>query len=94
MVFNILKKRGASSTVDLSDVCNGTDDEHNLTTSVTVDGTGLDISCIIMLRIYRSDTGADDTWVGTTSAQLPILLEFDIHFQSDSNGSDQEISKT
>lgn len=83
----------SSATVDLSDVCNGVDDTHELTASVTVSGTGLSISHIIMLRIYRSDTGADDTWVSILAAQSPALLEFDIHFQKDTIGSRQELTK-
>jgi len=83
----------ASSTVDLSDACSGVDDQHEITSSVTVDGTGLTISHIIQLRIYRSDTGTDDTWVGATGATNPILLEFDIHYEKNSLGSDAETAK-
>jgi hypothetical protein len=83
----------SSSTADLSDTCSGTDDEHELTSSVQVSGTGLTLSHIIMLRIYRSDTGTDDTWVGTTAAQSPAILEFDIHFEKDTVGSRQELVK-
>jgi len=83
----------SSSTVDLSDACSGTDDKHEITSSVQVSGTGLKISHIIMLKIYRSDTGADDTWVGSTAAQSPAILEFDIHFQINSYGSRQETVK-
>jgi len=82
-----------SGTVDLSDAVTGTNDKHEITSSVTVSGTGLNISHIIMCRIYRSDTGADDTWVGTTAAQSPALLEFDIHFQQNTLGSRQEVVK-
>ena len=84
---------GASATADLSDVCTGTDDLHELTSSVQVSGAGLTISHMIILRIYRTDTGTDDTWVGTTTAQSPVLLEFDIHYQIDSMGSNSELSK-
>ena len=83
----------SSSTADLSDACSGTDDQHEISASVQVSGTGLKISHIIMLKIYRSDTGADDTWVGSTAAQSPAILEFDIHFQINSYGSRQETVK-
>jgi len=83
----------ASSTVDLSDICSGTDDKHEVSASVSVSGVGLHISHMIILRIYRSDTGTDDTWVGTTTAQSPILLEFDIHYEVDAFGSTQEFIK-
>lgn len=83
----------SSATVDLQDICSGVDDRHELTSSVTVNGNGLKISNIIQLRIYRSDTGTDDTWVGITSAQSPALLEFDIHFEKNTIGSRQELIK-
>jgi len=84
---------GASATATLTDACSGADDRHELTSSVQVSGTGLTISHIIMLRIYRSDTGADDTWAGTTAAQSPALLEFDIHFELNTVGSRTELVK-
>jgi hypothetical protein len=82
----------ASQTVDLSDACSGVNHRHEITNSVAVSGTGLSISHIILLKIYRSDTGADDTWAGTGS-NAPALLEFDIHYQIDALGSKQEVSK-
>ena len=92
-VSNINSAFPASSTADLSDACSGTDHQHEITSSVTVSGTGLTISHMIMLRIYRTDTGADDTWVGTTVAQSPALLEVDFHYQIDDRGSQDETSK-
>ncbi len=84
---------GASATAILTDACSGVDDRHEKTSSVQVSGAGLAISHLIMLRIYRSDTGADDTWAGVTSAQSPALLEFDIHFELNMVGSRQELTK-
>ena len=88
-ISNIGNNFVESGTIDLSDSCSGVDDKHELTASVSIPGTGLGISHIILLRIYRSDTGADDTWAGTGS-QAPALLEFDIHFQIDDRGSQEE----
>jgi hypothetical protein len=93
-IANVGSNFGASTTADLSDACSGVDDRHEITSGVTVSGTGLTVSSMVMLRIYRSDTGADDTWVGTIAAELPALLEFDIHYQLDTAGSLQETSKT
>jgi len=45
-------------------------------------------SGMLLVRLYR-DTG--DTWAGTISGQLPLLLEFDIHYQLDKLGSADEI---
>jgi len=92
-ISNINGTFPASSTADLSDLTTGTDDKHEITSSVVVSGTGLTISHVIMLRIYRSDTGADDTWSGVTAAQSPALLEMDIHFEIDTMGSRQNIVK-
>ncbi len=46
-----------------------------------------------MLKIYRSDTGTDDTWAGTSAAQSPGLLEVDFHHEIDTMGSRQEFIK-
>jgi len=89
---NISSNFIAGQTVDLQDACHGVNDKHEITNSVSVSGTGLTISHMILLRIYRSDTGTDDTWAGT-GAQAPALLEFDIHYQKDMIGSRQELVK-
>jgi hypothetical protein len=81
----------STTTLDLSSVCSGIDDYHELTPSVSLDGSGITgVSAMIMGRIYRSDTGTDDTWVGTSNAQSPGLLELDFHYQIDTLGSRQE----
>ena len=84
----------ASGTVDLSDACDGTDDKHQMTPDVEVDGSGITtVSAMIMLRIYRTDTGADDTWSSGVAAQQPILLEMDMHYELDTIGSREETTK-
>ena len=45
------------------------------------------------IDINRSDTGDDDTWVGATAALSPAILEFDLHYEIDSLGSDLELTK-
>jgi len=84
---------GPSITVDLQDTCNGVNHRHEITRSGIISGTGIQISSILQLKIYRSDTGADDTWAGTIASQLPALLEFDIHFEINELGSEQELIK-
>ena len=79
----------AVSTADLSDVCDGTDDKHQMTPEVLIDGTGKTISSMLICNIRRTDTGADDTWAGTGAGNLPILLEVDFHFPIDTIGSRQ-----
>ena len=92
-IANVDGNFGSSTTIDLSDTCSGVDDRHEITSSGTISGTGLTVSHMLLLRIYRSDTGADDTWVGTTAAQSPAILEFDIHFEVNTMGSRQETVK-
>lgn len=76
-------------TLDLSDACDGTDHKHQMTDEVVIDGhtAPKGISSMLICNVRRSDTGADDTWVGTISGQLPLLLEIDFHYQIDAAGS-------
>lgn len=87
---NIAGVVAPSSTADLTDTCTGTDDLHEMTSSITLNGTGKTISSMLVCRLYR-DTG--DSWVGTTAAQSPGILEFDLHYQIDDRGSQNETSK-
>lgn len=82
----------ASTTYDMTDACNGVDDEHNITPDIVIDGhtSPKGISSMLIVRLYR-DTG--DTWAGTTDAQLPAILEFDIHYERDTIGSRQSLVK-
>ena len=83
----------SSATVDLSDACSGIDDQHEQTDSGTITGTNKNISGLLQIRLYRSDTNADDTWVGVTAALSPAILEFDLHYEIDGFGSDLELVK-
>lgn len=73
--------------LDLSDACDGTDHKHQITPEVSVSGAGKTISSMLLCNIKRTDTGADDTWASSTSGQLPLLLEIDIHYEMDTAGS-------
>lgn len=84
---------GAMATLDLSDACDGVDHKHQMTPDVTITGTGKGISSMLICNIKRTDTGTDDTWVGTASGQLPLLLEIDFHYQIDTVGSRESSSK-
>ena len=87
---NIGTAFGSSSTVDLTDTTTGTDDYHEITSTVSITGTSKNVSSMLVCRLYR-DTG--DTWVGTSAAQSPALLEADFHFEIDTVGSRQELAK-
>lgn len=90
---NINGAFGAMSTADLSDACDGTDDKHQMTPEVTITGTSKNISSMLICNIKRTDTGTDDTWVGTASGELPMILEIDFHFEMDTVGSKESSSK-
>ena len=80
----------ASATVDLTDTCSGVNEKHEITVSETIVGTNLLISHMIIGRIYRD---AGDSWATNTPGNRPVLLEFDIHYQLDTIGSQNEVSK-
>ena len=84
---------GSMATADLSDVCDGTDHKHQMTPEVTITGTGKDISSMLMCNLKRTDTGADDTWAGSGTGNLPMILEVDFHFPIDTIGSRQQATK-
>lgn len=66
-------------------------DNHYVTILGAIDGTGKKISSMILCRLFRDATGvlSEDNYTG-----LAGLLEFDIHYQSDSfGGSRQEFIK-
>jgi hypothetical protein len=87
---NIGSAFAASATVDMTDACTGTDHLHEMTPDAIIDGhtVAKGMSSMLLCRIYRHDV-AGDTWAGTASGQLPILLEVDFHFPIDTIGSRQ-----
>lgn len=84
---NINGNFGDMQTANLSDACDGTDHKHQMTPEVEITGTDKHISSMLMCNIRRSDTGTDDTWAGTASGALPLLLEVDFHVPLETLGS-------
>ena len=84
---------GALTTADLSDACDGTDHKHQMTPDVQIAGDSKGISSMLLCNIKRTDTGTDDTWTGTASGALPLLLEVDFHYPIDTVGSRDRSSK-
>lgn len=78
----------AGTSYDLSDAGTSIDDAHLMTPNMTVDGTGITESSVLWIRIYRTDTGADDTWAGTGTGNLPLLVSVDLHHEIDKVGED------
>lgn len=85
---NINGTFGAMTTADLSDACDGTNHKHQMSPMVKITGTSKEHSSMLICNIKRTDTGTDDTWVSTTSGQLPLLLEVDFHLELNSFGED------
>lgn len=82
------------ATADLSDPCTGTDHLHEMTTDVAITGTNKSISSMLLCNLKRTDTGTDDTWSGSASGSLPMILEVDFHFEKDTIGSRLRTSKS
>lgn len=90
-IANVNDTYGPSTTVSLKDTCSGENDKHEIIgSSPKINGSGIKISAMLIGRIYR---GTDDTWTGSTSTNLPCLLELDIHYQLNSIGSRDERQK-
>jgi hypothetical protein len=86
---------GTMATLDLQDACAAADHTHQMSPEATIDGhtAAKNISSMLLCNIKRTDTGTDDTWVGTVSGELPMLLEIDFHYQVDTIGSRQQLTK-
>ena len=63
-------------------------DKHYLTPFSAITMSGKTISCILVCRLFRDATHANDTY-----EDLAGLLYFDIHYEVDSLGSNEELSK-
>ena len=81
----------ASQTIGMPDTCDGLDDKHQMTPEVAISGTGIGISSQMIGRIYRYNH-ASDTWAGV-APNLPLFLEFDIHYEIDALGSKTSSAK-
>jgi hypothetical protein len=83
----------ASTTISLADACDGVNHKHQMTAEVDIPGVGVgtNVSAQMWGRIYRWNN-ASDTWAGI-GANLPIFIEFDIHYEIDSVGSKTSSSK-
>ena len=90
-VANMDENFAASANLDMTDTCDGVNERHLMTPELTVTGTGLTVSHILVCRLYRD---AGDSWATNTANNRPVLLEFDFHYQLDSTGSQTTTVKT
>lgn len=78
----------APTTSTSTDAADGTQYKHQVHDLVTISGSGLGISSMILVRIARLGSDGADTFTGTAA-----LLEIDLHYQINSLGSDDEYVK-
>ena len=78
----------SSVTVVAVDAANGIDREHNAVEFGTIDGTGLEIGCMIQFRLFRDGGVGLDTY-GSDA----FLLSIGVHYEQDSDGSRNTFTK-
>ena len=78
----------ASATVSAVDTSNQVDRAHQVVEFGTIDGTGLEIGCMIQFRLFRDPTDAEDTY-GSDA----FLLSIGVHYEQDSDGSRSAFTK-
>ena len=77
-----------ASTVVSATPDNDTANEHLITAFDDIDGSGKEISDMLLMRFSRIGGDAADTYGADAR-----LLEFDIHYQIDGNGSTERFNK-
>ena len=85
---NIDSVFGETSTAQATDATGSTNLKHLFVDMDTIDGSGKTISSILMCRLYR-----DPTLGGDTYEEDALLLEIDFHYESDTIGSRQILTK-
>jgi hypothetical protein len=68
---------------------NADTDVHNMASFAAITGTGKTVSSMLICRLFRNSSSADDTYTGKSA----YLLEFDLHYQIDTLGSRTETAK-
>lgn len=79
---------GVYSTIFVTDAADGTTNKHQLAELGQINMSGYLLSTMILWRLSRIGGDGADTYNADAR-----LLEFDIHYQIDSNGSRQEYTK-
>ena len=79
----------STTTVQEITAANSTAYYHHVDTFPAISGSGKTVSSILMIRLFRNGASASDTY-GTDA----YLLDFDLHYQIDSLGSETLTTKT
>jgi hypothetical protein len=87
---NMLGVFPAETSIIIAAANSLTTDYHNYAALPEISGVSKEISSILLCSLRRNSSNALDTYTGKNA----YLLEFDIHFQQDTPGSKQELSKT
>jgi hypothetical protein len=90
-IANINEVFPSGSTYDLTSTCDGVNDKHQYQEASTVISIPtLTISHILIGKIYRA---AGDTWITNTAGNRPALMEIDFHYQINTPGSKEAMTK-
>jgi len=79
---------GNTSTITIDDIDTFTAKEHRMINFAPVSATGKTFSSMLMCRLYRDVSDPSDDY-----GDDALLLEFDIHYEIDSLGSDTRSTK-
>jgi len=85
---NINGTFGASTTITVTDSTNTTAWEHLVASFSAITGTNMDISSILVCRLFRDPAHGSDTYTSDAA-----FLEIDFHFEIDTIGSRQPFVK-
>lgn len=75
-------------SLSVTDAAGGVSDWHEITGLGDIDMTGMRISCMLLVLVSRLGNDVADTYAADVK-----LNEFDIHFEADSLGSNEEFIK-
>ena len=84
----ITSDASSASTATTSGDSTLTADKHYITALGTISGTGMGLSSILLCRLFRNSSHADDDL-----AQAAFLFEIDFHYEIDASGSREEYVK-
>lgn len=79
---------GDTSNISVVDPAEGVAYKHQIAGLPVIDGTGGTISSVLVCRLYRNGAAVKDTYDNKAA-----LLEFDFHYEADTDGSNQEYVK-